>query len=54
MSEVDQFWQFAKEAALLACSAQNGKDRQGLLELARVWTQAALRERASWSDHARG
>ncbi len=54
MSEADQFWQFAKEATLSACYAQNGKDRQGLLELARIWTQAALQERASWIDHDAG
>jgi hypothetical protein len=42
MSEADQFWQFAKEATLSAFYAQNGKDRQDLLELARIWTQAAL------------
>jgi hypothetical protein len=27
MSEADQFWQYAKEATLSACYAQNGKDR---------------------------
>jgi hypothetical protein len=51
ISETDQFWQYAKEATLSACYAQNGQDKQSLLELARIWTQAALQERASTGDH---
>ena len=47
MSITDQFWQYAKEAML---SASYAKTRQGLLELARTWTQAALQERRS-IDH---
>jgi hypothetical protein len=50
MSEADQFWQYAKEATLSACYGQNGQDRQSLLELARIWTQAALQERASMDN----
>jgi hypothetical protein len=50
MSEGDQFWQYAKEATLSACYAQSGHDKESLLELARIWTQAALRERASMDD----
>jgi|HubBroStandDraft_6_1064221.scaffolds.fasta_scaffold1916568_1 hypothetical protein len=42
-----QFWQYAKEAILSACEANTEKDKKGLLELARTWTQAALQERAS-------
>ena len=51
MSETDQFWQYAKEAIFSACFAKTDDDRQGLLELARTWTQAALQERASLVDH---
>ncbi len=47
MSKTDQFWQYANEAVLSACYAKTDDDRQGLLELARTWTQAALLERAS-------
>jgi hypothetical protein len=47
MSITDQFWQYAKEAMLSASSAETDEDRQGLLELARTWTQAALLERQS-------
>ena len=50
MSEADQFWQYAKEATLSACYVQNGQDKQSLLELARIWTQAALQERASMDN----
>ena len=45
MSITDQFWQYAKEATLLADAAKTDEDKQSLLELARTWTQAALRER---------
>ena len=47
MSITDQFWQYAKEAMLSACDAETDDDRQGLLELARTWTLAALVERQS-------
>jgi hypothetical protein len=46
-SKTDQFWQYAKEAMLSASCAKSDDDRQGLLELARIWTQAALLERQS-------
>jgi hypothetical protein len=45
MSETDQFWQYAREAMLWACDAKTGEDKQDLLELAGVWTQAALHSR---------
>jgi hypothetical protein len=51
MSITDQFWQYAKEAILTAYDAKNAKDKEGLLELARTWTQAALQVRESASDH---
>jgi hypothetical protein len=51
MSMTDQFWQYAKEALLSACEAKNDDDRQGLLDLTRTWTQAALVERRSRVDH---
>jgi hypothetical protein len=50
MSITEQFWQYAKEAILSASSAKSDEERQGLLELARTWTQAALLERQS-VDH---
>lgn len=49
MPTADQFWQYAKEALLLACEAETGDDRQSFFDLARTWTQAALEERASIS-----
>jgi hypothetical protein len=48
MSKTDQFWQYAKEAILSAAAAKTDEDRQGLLDLARTWTQAAIQER---TDH---
>jgi hypothetical protein len=51
MSITDQFWQYANEAILSVSYAQTDEDRQGLLELARTWTLAALLERASSSHH---
>jgi hypothetical protein len=44
-SSTDQFWQYAKEALLLAVSAESDDDRQSLLELSRTWTRAAIVER---------
>ena len=45
MSEIDQFWLYAKEAILSITYAETDEDKQGLLDLARTWTQAALRAR---------
>ena len=47
MSKTDQFWQYAKEAVLSASYAKTDEERQGLLDLGRTWTQAALIVRAS-------
>jgi len=43
----DRYWQYAKEPMLSACHAKTDDDRQGLLELARTSTHAALVERQS-------
>ena len=48
MSEIDQFWQYAKEALLSACYAKTDGDKQDVLDLARTWTQAALQQRQSF------
>ena len=50
MSETDQYWRYAKEAVLLASTAETDEEKQGLFDLARTWTQAALQERASSND----
>ena len=42
MSETDKFWLYAKEAVLSISYAKTDEDKQGLLDLARTWTQAAL------------
>jgi hypothetical protein len=51
MSKTDQFWRYAKEAVLLANTAETDEEKQTLFDLARIWTQAALLERASSRDH---
>jgi hypothetical protein len=51
MSKTDEFWQYAKEAILSASFAKSDDERQGLLDLARTWTQAALVERQSLCHH---
>jgi hypothetical protein len=40
----DQFWQYAKEALLLALSAESNDDRESLAELSQTWTRAAIVE----------
>jgi hypothetical protein len=45
MSKTNDFWQYAKEAVLSASYAEDDEERQGLLDLAQTWTQAALIER---------
>jgi hypothetical protein len=42
MPITDQFWQYAKEAMLLAYEAKSDEDKQAFLDLAWTWTQAAL------------
>ncbi len=44
-SSTDQFWQYAKEALVLALSAKSEDDKQSLLELSQTWTRAAIVER---------
>jgi hypothetical protein len=45
MSKTNEFWQYAKEAVLSASYDEDDEERQGLLDVARTWTQAALIER---------
>jgi len=45
MSVTDEYWQYAKEATLAACYAESDDEKQGLLDLAQTWTQAAMMER---------
>jgi hypothetical protein len=42
MSKTEEFWEFAREATLLACNAEADEDKRGLFYLARPWTQAPL------------
>jgi hypothetical protein len=40
-----EFWQYANEAMISASRAKTDDERQGLLDLAQTWTQAAIVER---------
>jgi hypothetical protein len=51
MSITDEFWLYAKEAMISASRAETEHERQGLLDLARTWTQAALVDRHIANDH---
>ena len=51
MSKTDEFWLYAKEAMISASRAKTEDERQGLLDLARTWIQAALVDRHITSDH---
>jgi hypothetical protein len=50
-SSTDELWQYAKEALLLALSAESDDDRQSLMDLAQTWTRAAIVERRSPVGH---
>ena len=50
MSKTGEFWQYAKEAILSVSYAKTDDERQGLFDLARTWTQAALIERHAQLD----
>jgi hypothetical protein len=50
MSVADEFWQYAYEAVLAAYYAESDDEKQGLLDLAQTWTQAALIQRRTQVD----
>jgi hypothetical protein len=54
LSESYQFWQYAREAMLSIGYANTDDDRQDLLELARIWTQAALALQATLQERPHG
>jgi len=43
MSNADQFRQYAEEAMCWARQSKTENEKQALIELARTWTQAAVR-----------
>jgi hypothetical protein len=43
MTTTDQFWQYAAEAMLDARHAKSGPESRALLDLSRMWAQAAMR-----------
>jgi hypothetical protein len=44
ISIAERFWQYAKEVILSGSAARTDEDRRGLLQLARIWTRAALQK----------
>jgi hypothetical protein len=51
MPITDQFWQYAKEAMLLAYEAKSDEDKKAFLDLARTWALAAITERHAEVHH---
>jgi hypothetical protein len=51
MSKADDFRQYADEALRSANEAKSEKQKQALIDLARTWTQAALKADASAFNH---
>jgi hypothetical protein len=49
MSKADDFRQYADEALRSANETKSEKQKQALIDLARTWTQAALKADASTS-----
>lgn len=47
MSNAGQFWQYAEEAMLSARQSKTDNEKQSQLDLARAWTQAALRSESA-------
>jgi hypothetical protein len=43
MSQADEFRRYADEAMRWACHSKTDKEKRDLLDLARTWTEAALR-----------
>lgn len=43
MPTADLFWQYAEEAMLAARHSKNEAENRAMLNLARTWTQAALK-----------
>jgi hypothetical protein len=46
-SEADKYLQYARECAKQALDAETPEERDQLLDLSRVWSEAALREQLS-------
>jgi hypothetical protein len=44
LSEADKYWQYSRECTEQALEAETPQLRDQLLDLARMWTEAAVRE----------
>jgi hypothetical protein len=43
MSKAEEFRQYAEEAVRWACKSKTEQEKQAFMDLARTWTQAAVR-----------
>jgi sarcosine oxidase delta subunit len=46
MASKSEYWQHAEACTRWASEAKSARDREILLEISKIWTQMALRERA--------
>lgn len=50
-SEAEKYWQYSRECTRQALEAETAQQRDQLLGLAKVWTEAALYEEMSAKAH---
>jgi hypothetical protein len=53
-SEAQKYWQYSRECTKQALEAPTSKKRDQLLDLARVWTEAAIREELAHPSRRKG
>ena len=51
LSEAQQYLAYARECLEMAERADTPEQREKLVELSRVWMQAALEQERSWHEH---
>jgi len=51
-SNAVQFWQYAEEAIAVATLSKSEKEEEALIQLAHIWTQAALHSEGLFKQRA--
>ena len=51
-SNAVQFWQYAEEATAVATLSKSEKEKEALIQLAHIWTQAALHSEGRFKQRA--
>jgi hypothetical protein len=54
LSEAQQYLAYARECLEMAEKADTPEQREKLIELSRLWMQAALEQERSWHEHHGG